>query len=93
VVRTEDSLSSALRRGEISPEEGLDLLQRDEVAVWRPVHLSDAPTWSEREDAVMARPTVLHVLLSMGADKVLIDSYAREIERIQRMGPYIEDMP
>jgi len=87
-MMTDDQFARALRKGEITPEEGLAMLQRNEVQVYpdpaEGVDLGSA-TWGDVEDIGAGTSAIQHSLYQAGG-RALAEQYQTEIERLRSEG-------
>jgi len=87
-MMTDDQFARALRKGEITPEEGLEMLKRNEVQVYpdpyEGVEMRDA-TWGDVEDIGAGASDIQHSLYAAGGQE-LTKQYRAEIERLRSEG-------
>lgn len=82
-------LEDGLRRGTITPEEGLDLLRTGQVELPTQVRVKDIMTRKEYEQWGDSGTLIFDSLEEVGASKEMIDAYDRELAnqiRIQYPG-------
>lgn len=85
---TDDQFARMLRKGEVTPEEGLAMLQRNEVQVYpdpaEGIELGSA-SWGEVEDIGAGASSIQHSLYQAGG-RALAEQYQAEIERLRSEG-------
>lgn len=85
---TDDQFSKRLRLGEISPEEGLEMLKANEVLVYptpdEGVERASA-SWGEIEDIGAGSSSIQHALFQAGG-RELAEAYSTEIARLRSEG-------
>lgn len=87
----EDSLANKVRKGEISPEGALTLLEANEVRVYEGGHAPAGADWSEVEDAGAGGSGLYHAFVSAGGQS-LVDDLSEQIARLRSEGYTIESL-
>jgi hypothetical protein len=85
---SDDQFARMLRKGEVTPEEGLAMLQRNEVQVYpdpeADIDKANA-SWGEVEDIGAGASAIQHSLYQAGG-RALAEQYQAEIERLRSEG-------
>ena len=87
----EDKLANQLRKGEISPEGALALMQNNEVRVYDVAHAPVGADWAEVEDAAAGGSGLFHAFLLAGGAQ-FADDLSNQIARLRAEGLTVESL-